>query len=276
MSGLRVEALSFAYADAPVLRGVSFGAPPAGVTALIGPNAAGKSTLFKCIAGLLAGRGKVEVDGRPLAAMDRAEVNRTVAYLPQENPTAAVLTVFEAVLLARQHAGSWRVADDDLTRVAAALEDLGIADLALRYLNELSGGQKQLVSIAQALVRAPRVLLMDEPTSSLDLQRQLEVLGLIRRIARERGVTVVVALHDLNLAARHADRVLVLDGGVLRAAGSPADVLTPATILDVYGVEARVDLDAEGVPVVTALRSARDPRALGGYLCQLSRPQETN
>lgn len=258
MSGLRVQDLSFAYGAAPILRGISFDARPAGVTALIGPNAAGKSTLFKCVAGLLAGHGTVLVDGRPLAAMDRAEINRTVAYLPQENPTAAVLTVFEAVLLARQQVGSWRVADDDLTRVAAALDDLGIADLALRYLNELSGGQKQLVSIAQALVRAPRVLLMDEPTSNLDLQRQLEVVGLVRRVARERGVTVVVALHDLNLAARHADHVLVLAGGELRAAGPPAGVLTPAMVLDVYGVEARVDLDADGVPVVTALRSVRD------------------
>jgi iron complex transport system ATP-binding protein len=259
VSGLRVENLSFSYGLTPVLRGVSFAAPPAGVTALIGPNAAGKSTLFKCAAGLLRGQGEVAVDGRSLVAMERAEVNRTVAYLPQENPTAAVLTVFEAVLLARQHAGSWRVADEDLARVGAALEDLGIADLALRYLNELSGGQKQLISIAQALVRAPRVLLMDEPTSSLDLQRQLEVLGLVRRIARERDVTVVVALHDLNLAARHADHVLVLHDGELRAAGTPAGVLTPAMVLDVYGVEARVDLDPEGIPIVTALRSVREP-----------------
>jgi iron complex transport system ATP-binding protein len=257
VSGLRVEGLSFAYGATPVLRGVSFEAPVGGVTALIGPNAAGKSTLFKCVSGLLAGRGDVLLDGRALAGMSRGEVNRTVAYLPQENPTAAVLTVFEAVLLARQRAGAWRVADDDLARVGAALEELGIVDLALRYLNELSGGQKQLVSIAQALVRAPRVLLMDEPTSSLDLQRQLEVLGLVRRIAQERGVTVLVALHDLNLAARHADHVLVLDEGMLRAAGPTAGVLTPAMVLEVYGVEARVELDAGGVPVVTALRSVR-------------------
>jgi iron complex transport system ATP-binding protein len=125
---------------------------------LIGPNAAGKSTLFKCVAGLLSGRGNVEVDGRPLVGLVRAEVNRLVAFLPQENPSAAVLTVFEAVLLARQNAGSWRVSDDDLGLVGAVLEELGVAGLALRYLNESSGGQKQLVSIAQALVRAPRVV----------------------------------------------------------------------------------------------------------------------
>jgi iron complex transport system ATP-binding protein len=225
------------------------------VTALIGPNAAGKSTLFKCLACLLPGRGAVYLDGDELGSLGRDELSRRVAYLPQENPTVAVLTVFEAVLLARQQVTSWRVDDASLAAAAAALDDLGIPDLATRYLNELSGGQKQLVSIAQALVRAPRVLLMDEPTSSLGLHRQLDVLGLVRRVARERAITVVVALHDLNLAARHADHLLVLHGGSLCAAGPPVEVLTARLIRAVYGVEARVEVDADGLPVVTALRA---------------------
>jgi iron complex transport system ATP-binding protein len=259
VSRLRVESLSFAYGQTPVLRGVSFDEPPVGgVTALIGPNAAGKSTLFKCLAGLLVGQGTVLLDGQELRALGRDEIRRRVAYLPQENPTAAVLTVFEAVLLARQQTSSWWVDDASLAATATALDDLGVEELATRYLNELSGGQKQLVSIAQALVRAPRVLLMDEPTSSLDLHRQLDVLGLIRRVARERGITALVALHDLNLAARHADHLLVLHGGRLYAAGTPAAVLSERTIREVYGVEARVEVDVDGRPVVTALRAVRE------------------
>jgi iron complex transport system ATP-binding protein len=256
---IRLEGLRFGYGGAEVLRGIDVDEIPSGVlTATIGPNAAGKSTLFKCIAGLLRPAGTIRFDGEALHGRGRrAEAGRLVSYLPQEYPSTAALTVFEAVLLARQQSASWIVADADLERVAAVLGRLGLEDLSLRYLNELSGGQRQLVAVAQALAREPRVLLLDEPTSSLDLQRQLELLGLLRALAAERGLTVLIALHDLNLAARYADRLLVLHEGRVLAFGEPAAVLTEGLLRRVYGVEGRVAVAVDGVPLVTALRSTR-------------------
>jgi iron complex transport system ATP-binding protein len=255
---LAVEQLSFRYGQKAVLHGITLEAlQPGTVTALIGPNAAGKSTLLKCIAGLLRYDGRVVLDGCDAQALGRDRI-RYVTYLPQENPVNAVLTVFEAVLLARQHATSWRVQADDLDAVAAVLHGLEIDGLALRYLNELSGGQKQMVSIAQALVRDPRVLMMDEPTSSLDLQRQLEVLELVRQATAARMMTTVVALHDLNMAARFADHFVVLTDGTVYDAGPGRHVLTTAMLRDVYGIQAAVALGHDGRPQITPLSSLRN------------------
>jgi iron complex transport system ATP-binding protein len=184
-------------------------------------------------------------------------VTLRVSYLPQEVPVHAVLTAFEAILLAKQHSFSWRVGESDLALVERTLRDLDIEHLAMRYLNELSGGQRQLVSIAQALIRRAEVLLLDEPTSNLDLQRQLEVLELVRRVAEERSMTTVITMHDLNLASRFAAHVIVLNSGRVYAAGTPEAVLTPAMLRDVYGVHASVHPDADGVPQVNAIASLR-------------------
>ena len=184
-----------------------------------------------------------------------------MTYLPQESPVNAVLTVFEAVLLARKHTLSWRVSDEDLKSVAGVLVDLDIEELSTRFLNELSGGQKQMVSIAQALMRNPRVLLMDEPTSSLDLQHQLEVLDLISYLAEEREITTLVALHDLNLAARYATQFVVMDHGEVYVSGDAASVLTPEMLKDVYGVNATVYVDNDGIPQITPISSARTRRS---------------
>ncbi len=180
-----------------------------------------------------------------------------------------MLTVFEAVPLARKHTLSWRVSDEDLKSVAGVLVDLDIEELSTRFLNELSGGQKQMVSIDQALVRDPRVLLMDEPTSSLDLQHQLEVLDLISYLTDERGITTLVALHDLNLAARYAAQFVVMDRGEVYASGNAASVLTPETLKDVYGVNATVYVDNDGIPQITPISSARTRRSSLPATCRL-------
>lgn len=258
MTRLVVENLTFGYRSTPALRDIQIGGiGPGEVTAVIGPNAAGKTTFFKCLAGILKGEGRILLDGDEIGQFGREELSRYVTYLPQENASNAVLTVFEAILLARQQSASWRVSDEDLMVVAEATGALGIEDLALRYLNELSGGQKQMVSIAQALVRDPKVLLMDEPTNNLDLQRQLEVLDLLRAVTIERGITTLIALHDLNLATRYADNFIVMSEGQVYATGPAAAILTPEMLRDIYGVHATVSVDGSGRPVVIPHSSVR-------------------
>ncbi|WP_295624896.1 ABC transporter ATP-binding protein [uncultured Corynebacterium sp.] len=247
---LTLRALRRRYGRREVLRGVDVGPLVGGtVTGLIGPNAAGKSTLVKAVAGI--GRidgGAIEaiVGGRRL---EGRALREAIGYVPQELPGSASLTAFETVLVSSRRGGMWRVGDDALGLAADGMERLGIGHLADRGLGELSGGQRQLVAVAQMLVRRPAVMLLDEPTSALDLRHQVELLRLIRREARETGAVAVVAIHDLNLAARYCDGLVVLAGGVTRAQGHPADVLEPGLLDEVYGIRARV-LDDAGVPVV--------------------------
>ncbi len=257
MVKLAVQDLQFSYGSQQVLSGISIPEAPAGaITALVGPNAAGKTTLLRCIAGLLRYRGRVLLGGRDVASMRKHDLTLQVSYLPQEVPVHAVLTVFEAVLLGRHHAFGWRVSREDLALVEQTLRDLEIEHLSLRYLNELSGGQGQLVSIAQALVREPDVLLLDEPTANLDLQRQLEVLALVRHLSQERAITTLVTLHDINLASRFASHFVVLSQGAIYAAGTAEEVVTQEMLHDVYGVYAQVHC-RDGVPQVDAVSSLR-------------------
>jgi iron complex transport system ATP-binding protein len=171
-----------------------------------------------------------------------------------------VLTVFEAVLLAGKQGGGWSVTDAEADAVTRTLMMLEIEDLAERGLGELSGGQRQMVGLAQALVRNPRILLLDEPTSALDLQRQVEVLHLLRGLAERNGLCVVVAIHDLNQALRFADQVVVLSHGSIVASGAPTEVLTPVLLHEVYGVEARLEQCSRGVPFLTVDGSTRRRR----------------
>ncbi|MFN8635146.1 MAG: ABC transporter ATP-binding protein [Chloroflexota bacterium] len=257
---VRVEGLSFRYGSTPVLEDVLLAeCRPGELLGLVGPNAAGKSTLLRCVAGLLRGTGRIWLDGEEVTTSEQwRTLRRAVTYLPQEYASTAAITVFEAVLVARQQTASWVVGDDDVAAVASILDDLRLEPIALRYLSELSGGQRQLVAVAQALAREPRVLLLDEPTSSLDLQRQLELLQLVRRLAEVRSMTVLIALHDLNLAARFVDRLVVLHQGRSFVDGPPREVLTEMLLRHVYGVEARVELDGDGLPRITPLRSVRE------------------
>ncbi|MGO6667641.1 ABC transporter ATP-binding protein [Rhizobium ruizarguesonis] len=203
------------------------------VVAVIGPNAAGKSTLFKRITGLLKGPGDVVVEG--------SKAKNAIGYMPQDTSANAVLTVYESILLARKQGQSWAVSDGDLRFIDEIMKALDINAIAFRDLGALSGGQRQLVSIAQALVREPEIMLMDEPTSALDLHRQVEVLDFMRRQARTKGMIVLIAIHDLNQALRFADKVLVIANGRMHACGNPRDVVTAEMLREIYRVEARVE-----------------------------------
>jgi iron complex transport system ATP-binding protein len=248
---LVVDALDFAYGRIPVLHELSAGPLERGtVTALVGPNGSGKSTLFRCLAGTVKPkRGQVRLDESDLARAAPRERARRVFHLSQDSSTRAALTVFEVVLLARKSlAGSLtlRAGPGDLCAVQNVLDDLGLNDLSGRAISDLSGGQRQLVGIAQALVREPDILLLDEPTSALDVRRQLEVMQLVRKITAQRRIVTIAAMHDLALAARFADRLLVLKDGRIAEEGAPDAVLSRPALAETYGVGIHVERSRRG------------------------------
>ncbi len=254
---LDVRNLAFGYNGSAVLRDVGLTLRPGRMAALVGPNGAGKTTLLRCILGLEEAKGEVLLDGRPLRGLAGPERSRVIRYLPQTAPARAALTVFETVLLGRLHSLALRVGESDLQATLAILEEMGLDEFGSRYLDELSGGERQMVFVTQALAEEPRVLLLDEPISNLDLQNQLDMLETIRRVTSERRIATLLAMHDLNLAAKFADEMVVLQSGSVRAAGAPAEVLNAEMIREVYGVVADVRLADDGLPTVTPLRSLR-------------------
>lgn len=242
-SGLHVDGLSAGYRNRPVIEHLSL--PPIGAgetVALLGPNAAGKSTLLRALAGLAPASGSVRLDGIELNGLSLADRAKAVTYMPQTLPQGVALTVLETVIGALEASPTGQVGGgDSAERAMAVLGRVGIDALAMRGIDELSGGQRQLAALAQALVRSPRLLLLDEPTSALDLNHQLRVLDLARNLAREQGMIAVLVLHDLQAAARIADRVVVLSEGRVIAVGSPEEAITPAVLADVWRVHARID-----------------------------------
>jgi iron complex transport system ATP-binding protein len=251
MVALRLNDLGARYGAGLAVEGVT--TPElagGGLTAVIGPNAAGKSTLFKRVAGLLKGPGTVHLERIDAAPED------AIRYMPQDTGANAVLTVYESVLLAAKQGGGWRVSEGELAALDALLASLQITDIAFRNLGELSGGQRQLVSIAQALVRDPQVLLMDEPTSALDLYRQVEVLSYMQALARQKTMLVLIAMHDLNHALRYCSHTLVIAGGRLIAAGPSEEVITAELMRDIYRVEARIETCSQGARHIIIDRAA--------------------
>lgn len=240
MVSLTLEKVGAKYGRRVVLSNVDTGVlSGGGLTAVIGPNAAGKSTLFKRIASLTSGPGTVHLS-------DTAKGPEGICYMPQDTGANAVLTVYESVLLSAKQGSGWKVKDDELAEIDRVLSELRIADLAFRGLGELSGGQRQLVSIAQALVRKPEVLLMDEPTSALDLFRQIEVLGFMQRLSAQSGMAVLIALHDLNHALHYCANTIVIANGAMASSGPTSEVITPKMLRDIYRIDARIEPCSRG------------------------------
>lgn len=251
---LQINNLSFGYTKKPVLHDISVDGFKAGqLTALIGPNATGKSTFFKCVAGLLKIDPKaITVNGENAADLGRSAWNRKVCYMPQTFSSNAALTVFDVILLARKNLSGWKVSDEDVAKVADTLEKVNISHLSEVFVGDLSGGQQQMVSIAQTIVRDPALFLLDEPTSALDLRHQLQIMNIIREESRERGILSIVALHDLNLAARFADHVVLMREGRVVLSGSPREVLSSPELARTYGVNIDIHETKDGVLTVAA------------------------
>lgn len=247
---LEVSNLRVAYRKQAVIPGFSLKPLRTGhLVAVLGPNGSGKSTLLKALAGLLPlKQGSIRLNGQNLEKISFEQRAQHVVYLPQSLPASVHLRVLESVLVAaRASALSAEAGHVDIEHVLTLLRRLDIEHLSMHYLDQLSGGQKQLVGLAQALIRRPRLLLLDEPLSALDLNYQFHVMDLLRHETHEHGLITLIVLHDLNVALRHSDYTVLIKEGKLLGEGLPADVITPASLAEGYGVETRIEPCSQGM-----------------------------
>ena len=254
--------ISAGYGRTQVLNGISAGVRKGKILGIVGPNGAGKTTLIKCIARIIRpSGGRVCIDDTDIARLTRSALARKIGYVPQRLPSRFSMSVFETVLTGRRPHAAWRPMDSDLSKTARILRQLGLAALAMRDLGELSGGQAQKVLLARALVQEPAFLLLDEPTSSLDLYHQLEVMELVAALVRKKALGAVMAMHDLTLAGRFSDDLLMMHKGAAVCHGCPADLLTAGRIREVYGVKAAVHRE-NGHVFVHPLQCADTPSGI--------------
>ena len=245
---IQTNNLTFTYKDRPVLDGVSLSVERGEMVGILGPNGSGKTTLLKIFSAVLRGRGDVKVNGRSIETYGKRELSRLFAMVPQESQILFPYTVAEIVLMGRAsyHSPLALEGKKDLEVARASMELTDSLPFSDRYLHELSGGEKQRVIIARALAQEPQILLLDEPSAFLDLKHQVQVFELMRRLNREHSLTIIAALHDLNLAALFFPRLVMLRDGKIYRDGSPKEVLTEKTIDEVYGIRVRVEQDPSG------------------------------
>ena len=253
---LTINKLSFNYGGLQVLKDVELEVKIGEMLGIVGPNGSGKSTLLKCINRILKTKqNTVLIDGKDTSQINLKELSKMMGYVPQNSTSTFPFTVFDLVLMGRKPYIRWNLSERDNEIVAEMLDFLGIGELAMRHYNELSGGEQQKVIIARALAQQPQLLLLDEPTSSLDIKHQLEILCILRSLAKTKHCSVIVAMHDLNLASRFSDNMLMLKQGCIFTVGTPDAVLTEENIESVYDVKTRVTNSVLGRPQVTPLIS---------------------
>lgn len=258
-AALAARRLVFAYREHPVFRGLDLSLEAGRMTALLGPNGSGKTTFVRLASGAARPReGTIEIFGDDLSRLPARERARRIGVVPQETHPVFEATVLETVLYGRfPHLGFLGIESDrDLEVARAALERVDAKHLAARPFRALSGGERQRILLARALAQQPRLLLLDEPTAFLDLQHRLSLHALLQQLVRRDGLTALVVSHDINLAARHADRIVLLRCGEIAADGTPEEVLRPEPIRDVYRVEVEIARDpSTGRPYVVPLRA---------------------
>lgn len=246
---LCVKELKFSYGNnSCILNEVAFDALAGQCVSILGNNGAGKSTLIKCLNRILKPeKGIVSVDGKEVNALHPNNIAKCMAYVSQHN-TGEQMTVFDTVLLGRKPYIKMEPRDKDIEITQSVIKQMGIEDFSLRYTDELSGGEMQKVMLARALAQQPKVLLLDEPTSNLDLRNQYECMEVVREIARQEEISVIIVIHDLNLALRYSDRFLFMRDNKIYAYGG-MEVMTSENISTVYGIPVAVE-KVHGIPMV--------------------------
>jgi iron complex transport system ATP-binding protein len=239
---LTVNNITFSYDSSLSLDEVSLELQESEILGIIGPNGSGKSTLLKCLNKILKPRdGTILLDGQEVKKMSRLEIAKHIGYVPQSSEKPQALTVFEVILMGRRPHIAWQSSQKDAQKTWQVLETLEIEHLALRNFNELSGGEQQKALIARSLVQEAKILLLDEPTSNLDIKHQLEVMELSQELVEKQKLSVVIAIHDLNLASRYCHKIVMMKKGKIFATGNTTSVLTTENIQSVYGVEVTIN-----------------------------------
>ncbi|MDP3028891.1 MAG: ABC transporter ATP-binding protein [Deltaproteobacteria bacterium] len=251
---LSINGLDFRYKNISALEDVGIELNKGEVLSIVGPNGAGKTTLLKCILGIVKpDKGTVLIDGRDASRMKRLNLAKCISYVPQASPSKFPISVFDVVLMGRRPYIVWKPSKKDLEVVADLLKSMGLEDVALRDFDQLSGGQKQKVLLARAFAQNTDYLLLDEPTSNLDLKHQMEVMEMISSMVKKKEAAAILAIHDLNLASRFSDTIIMLNAGKIVCTGKPLQVMTANNIRSVYGVEAMINTD-NGYPYVLPVR----------------------
>jgi iron complex transport system ATP-binding protein len=253
---LTVNNLAFGYKGHDILKNIDFGIQQGELTVILGPNGVGKTTLLKCLNKILTPhQGDIFVGKKNVRTMNVKEVARQIAYVAQTSE-AARMTVFDAILMGRGPHIRYRVRKSDLLKVDAVIRHLNLSGLSLKYLNQMSGGELQKVCIARALVQQTDLLLLDEPTASLDLKNQTHILRLIRHIIKDHHMAAVMTMHDLNTAMRYADKYIFLKNATIYSTGNIGDI-TPQMVEDVYGVKVDI-MHHKGFPIVIPREDRED------------------
>lgn len=250
---LTIKDLKFDYSSIPILKNVNMELKPGEIVSIIGPNGAGKSTLIKCIDRILDPEGDIKLGENDIKKMNLRDLAKHIGYVPQSPESMFPTTVLDTVLMGRSPHSSWRFSEKDVDKALNALEILGLPEFTLRDYNELSGGQQQRVIVARAIAQETDILLLDEPTSSLDIKHQITLMELLRGLVKDLGISVIMAIHDLNIGARYSDRLVLMSEGKIVSAGNPLSVLTKEAIETVYGVEAIVKVEGD-IPYIIPLR----------------------
>jgi iron complex transport system ATP-binding protein len=251
---ISANSLSLSYNGHNVVEGFNLSILPRTIVGLVGPNGSGKTTILRALAGLIEPRaGSALVEGKPSVHLDKRLRARKIGWVPQQESAAWPLTVSEVVRLGRAPHRGWLMpfTAEDMKIVESALARAELLPLKNRPVNKLSGGEFQRVLIARVLAQEPEALLLDEPTSSLDIHHQVQVLDLVRGLVDEKGLSVIMAIHDLNLAVKYCDQLVLLNGGRQVSAGTPEEVLTPQNLQAVFGVNARLYRDPWGAWAVS-------------------------